>query len=171
MQYQKSYNMNKFFYFILIFVLLACNSETNNEVYTDCNNTSELIIGSWQYFYDEYYNEADNEWTGESDIQCCIIFNSDGTFEDLNGASGDDSTIGTWENLGNGTYRLNVTSGVPNVPFEVEFGMEFFCCDSVMRYSTIAGQNSDNAGLAGFQYLHRENYNWQSCDDIPFNSL
>ena len=65
MQYQKSYNMNKFFYFILIFVLLACNSETNNEVYTDCNNTSEPIIGSWQYFYDEYYNEADNEWTGE----------------------------------------------------------------------------------------------------------
>ena len=29
--------MNKYFYLILIFVLLACNSETNNEVGSDCS--------------------------------------------------------------------------------------------------------------------------------------
>ena len=108
---------------------------------------------------------------GESDVQCCIIFNSDGTFEDLNGGTGDDSTIGSWQNLGNGTYRLNVTFGALNVPFDVEYDIEFFCFDNVVRYSTIASQCSNYAGLSGFQYLHRENYNWQSCGNIPFNSL
>ena len=163
--------MNKYFYFILIFVFLACEEEINNEVGTNCNNTTEPIIGSWQYFYDEYYNPDNNEWFGESDVQCCIIFNSDGTFEDLNGGTGDDSTIGSWQNLGNGTYRLNVTFGALNVPFDVEYDIEFFCFDNVVRYSTIAGQSSNYAGLSGFQYLHRENYNWQSCGNIPFNSL
>ena len=163
--------MNKYFYFSLIFALLACEEEINNEVGTNCNNSSEPIIGTWQYFYDEYYNPDDNEWFGESDVQCCIIFNSDGTFEDLNGGTGDDSTIGSWQNLGNGTYRLNVTFGALNVPFDVEYDIEFFCFDNVVRYSTIASQPSNNAGLSGFQYLHRENYNWQSCDNIPFNSL
>ena len=118
--------MNKYFYFSLIFALLACEEEINNEVGTNCNTLSEPIIGSWQYFYDEYYNPDDNEWFGESDVQCCIIFNSDGTFEDLNGGTGDDSTIGSWQNLGNGTYRLNVTFGALNVPFDVEYDIEFF---------------------------------------------
>ena len=131
----------------------------------------ESFSGPKLSWLNEYYNEDDNEWTGESDIQCCIIFNSDGTFEDLNGANGDDSTIGTWENLENGTYRLNVTFGVANAPYNVEREIDFFCCDNVVRYSTTGDEDSDHAGLAGFQYLHRENYNWQSCDDIPFNSL
>ena len=65
----------------------------------------------------------------------------------------------------------NVTFGALNVPFDVEHDIEFFCFDNVMRYSTIASQSSNNAGLSGFQYLHRENHNWQSCDNIPFNSL
>ena len=38
--------MNKYFYFSLIFALLACEEEINNEVSTNCNNSSEPIIGT-----------------------------------------------------------------------------------------------------------------------------
>ena len=54
------------------------------------------------------------------------------------------------QNLGNGTYRLNVTFGALNVPFDVEYDIEFFCFDNIVRYSTIASQSSNYAGLSDF---------------------
>jgi len=95
--------------FAIALVSIGCSNSDNGG-----NSSSDKIIGTWGEYQEEYLptNEIDTFIT----YQQVITFKSDGSVDsNYRGIP----TTGTWENLGNGIYKLSLS--VKTVNQQIEF--------------------------------------------------
>ncbi len=110
-----------FVFLILASSLISCNNDDDNEL----GNSTDKIVGSWGNYKDVYLptNEVDNY----DPYYSIDTFNSDGTA--TSNFSGTE-VEGSWENLGNGLYRLTVFG------ISVNQNIEFIGNDEMIIYDS-----------------------------------
>lgn len=107
--------------FAITFVLFGCSSDDDEGV----NSSSDKIIGTWGNYKDVYIptNEVDL-YDPYSEV---ATFEADGTASsDFSGTS----VSGTWENLGEGIYKLTLFGITVNQKIEFVGSNEMIIYDS-----------------------------------------
>ena len=118
---------------ILALVFTSCSSDDDATV-----STQDQFIGTWSY-YKSFENGVEEELT-ECDEQGTLVISADGVFtstfyDDYNGpCESDETSIGTWENSGNGNYSITF-DGESNI-IAIVFEDNTFYTEDVDDYGT-----------------------------------
>ena len=149
--------MKKLLYTLLAVSIIfsGCEKEEEEPNNTNNNNNSiDPIVGNWIYFGSEEiatgnFSEYQNGIIGHE-------FFSNNTFEDyLTDDDGQryDIATGTWENLGNGMYFLDLFYNSYNS------NITLICNDNVIKQ--VINESPDYYDL-----LQKDGYEYQVCDDF-----
>ena len=149
-------------------LIFACSSDDSN----DNNNNSEPIIGNWNIYYYEYFDQDTNTWVeaDNSGTYSQTFFENGELLFDFN--YGSETYTGVWENLGNNIYRIETNKGyIDGVLFEEEVVVSndrilFYCGNNIMRwdYSYSGATENDQ------QYMSKGGYSHQDCNEAPYNA-
>ncbi|MDC6387535.1 hypothetical protein PP182_02495 [Maribacter sp. PR1] len=131
---------------VLTFSLSSCSNDSDDD---SMEEATELIIGEWLFASQNDYRCGTDEVVtdrpaSDNEYDQTLVFNSDMTY--LRYRDGElvdfEDQMGTWENIGDGFYRLNYTvEGEPDsYSLEVEFignnTMNFGIDDPCVEIST-----------------------------------
>ncbi|MFL2625634.1 MAG: hypothetical protein ACJ0PS_00430 [Flavobacteriaceae bacterium] len=128
--------------------IFACSSDDSNN--SNDNNVNDPIVGTWEtYLFEEYLGNG--EWESNSGINCCITFNSDGTFTST--PNFEDDATGTWQKLPNGMYTYS-NGALDEITFY---------CNNNFYVANFDGSDS------GYEYYQKQGFNHQECNEIQYN--
>jgi len=130
---------------LAIFSLNACSSDDSTD-----SSSNDPILGIWGNFKDTYIDNGveviDEAYDPYYEV---ATFNADGTASSEINQSGFPIDA-TWENVGNGRYRIEVLG------FTETFSIEFICDGNIMKMD----EDGD-----GYIYYEKLGYDNESCDE------
>ena len=131
----------------LTIAMLGCsNDDSSNN-----GSSNDLILGTWGNYKDTYFDNNGNEVIDEAfdPYYEVATFYADGTATTEINQSGSPLDA-TWENIGNGHYRISILG------FTETFPIEFICDGNIMRWD----EDGD-----GYIYYERLGFDNETCDE------
>ena len=159
-------------------LIFACTGDDSSN---DDDNSADPIIGVWTYYYGEYYDESTNSWIIEAEdtpgenidspyVQ--TFYESGELLFDFD--NGGETFTGTWLNMGDNVYLINVNTAFLDGDFletleeESNNRILFYCTNNILRWDFGWGNNPDPENSQ--QYMSKQGYNYQNCNEAPYNA-